>query len=109
MSGDTYVLVGPRGTIATSDAKLTDAISDVPSWIHRHRPGVRKTGLRGWSTLDGALKSKAWTERAAEAAKTKKPAIYNVEIAKLIEVGPPGQERDALETVLTASDASSRS
>jgi hypothetical protein len=50
------------------------------------------------------LKSKAWRERAAEAASSKKLGLsYNVEIAKLIEIGTPWHERDALETVLTAA------
>jgi hypothetical protein len=104
MSGESYVLVGPRGTIATSDERLTDAISDVPRWIHRDRPGIRKTGLRGWRTLDGVLRSKAWLDRAAEALKATTDT-YRVEIAKLIEIGPPGHEKDALETVLTAPGA----
>lgn len=105
MGGDSYVLVGPRGHRATSDEQLTNTISDVPFWIHRGRPGTRKTGLRGWRTLDGVLKSKAWRERAAEVTSSKKLGlVYNVEIAKLIETGLPGHERDALETVLTATD-----
>jgi len=101
---ESYVLIGPRGQVATSDAQLTDVISDVPFWIHRGRPGVRKTGLRGWRTLDGVLKSKAWRDRVEEAAKAK-GSVYNVEIAKLIEEGLPGNERDVLATMLTAKDA----
>lgn len=104
MGGDSYVLVGPRGQRATSDEQLTAAISDVPFWIHRGRPGTRKTGLRGWHTLSGVLKSKAWRDRAAEAASSKKLGlVYSIEIAKLVEIGTPGDERDALETVLTAA------
>jgi hypothetical protein len=94
MGDDSYVLVGPRGQVATSNEELTNVVSDVPFWIHRGHPGARKIGLRGWRTLDGVLKSRAWRERAT--------AGCRVTVAKLIEVGPPGEERDALETVFDA-------
>jgi hypothetical protein len=88
------VLVGPRGSAAceTHGPDLTDAISDVPSWVHRDRVGARKCGLRGWATVAGLLRSKAWQTRVAEGS--------DLSVVRCVErPRPDGEAEDALETV----------